>query len=308
MKSLLVCAMLLLAANAKAAEPLALSIDTATTLFNEIREAVWGMPNKESSLWEEQDFSQHYIDYELWDNYRKNAKDITHDLKGYTINALDLFSSYLRKGDHAMPYNGVFGPRNKRLQVYVSDYSKKVNNSIKIYGVTKRGKQTHPFSGTIQVIKVLQAPKPIDQRENGDTTFHTLLAKYRLVEDVNEEGAGTFEGTYCARVKVMANFNFMANELKREVVTDREGPNYSNRNFVGTWTSHNTNEKLKAIWGDNELPFPLDFAIGVGVELNEKYIDEGWESYMDADSEIEKLYDEDGEHTGDKLKDEWWNR
>ncbi|MCQ2191524.1 MAG: hypothetical protein MJZ23_01500 [Paludibacteraceae bacterium] len=312
MRIFALCTLPVLAMNVEAAEPLTLELDTTTTLFGETKQAMWGMPDSSSTLWEEQDFSKALNDYLMWDGYRQGAKNVTNDLKGYEANAIDLYSSHIRKGDNAMPYNGVFGPRNKRLQVYVSDYTRTgADNAIRVFGVTKRGKQTHPFTGSIKVQKVLQTPKAAELRTKTDTASYTLLATYELEEDRNEEGTGILKGSYYAKVNVLATFNFMTNELKRQILTDRDGADnygYSNRNFVGTWTSYRTGETLKAIWGDNLLPFSLDFRIGIGEVLNEKYVDNDWKKYSDNDSEIEAVYDEEGEQIGIKQKDEWWNR
>lgn len=291
----------------QAKEPVAITFDTTSASFKAITANIWA---SNSQQWDCPNLGQAYYDYTLYDAARKKGSDATLELRGFDIDATDLFSSFKGGIDNATPQNGVFGPLNKRLQIYISKYIKKDKNSFVVYGADKREKQIHQFTGVITVEKVVQTAVQTSNTK-GDTTEFTLIARYQLKEDKDDEGSGIFEGTYCAKVKAQMRYDFLSNTLKREIWTndDKEGSyNYTNRNFVGEWTGYVTKEKLKAIWGDNTLPFPQDFKIGIGEGLNEKYMDMDWESYLDTDSETEAVYNDEGEKTGYKQKDEWWGK
>lgn len=310
MKKIVLAATALLYVHANAAESIEIDFDT-TGVFEDVKDAIRTLPTERSPLWGITDFSKHYSNYLLWENYSKNGSDVTNDLRGFSVDVVDLFSSYAGNTVNAFPQNGVFGPLNKRLQVYVSDFSKQEKDqSITIYGATKRGRQTYQFTGKVKVERVLKH-KIENSEEKGDSINYTLIASYEIREADDQEGAGVFRGTYAARVKAELRYDFLRNSLTREIWCNNNGEGkygYSNRNFVGTWTSYNTGEQLKAIWGDNALPFPLDFRIGVGEHPNEKYIDSDWEMYLNPDTETKATYDEDGNQNGYKQIDEWWNR
>lgn len=294
----------------QATEPIEVEFDT-TGIFEDVKDAVWGQPSERSPLWETVDFSNHYSNYLIWENYIQNGEDATQDLRGFNIDVVDIFSSYTGNSVNAVPQNGIFGPLNKRLQVYVSDFSKpEKDQSITIYGATKRGKQIHQFVGNIKIKKILRR-RNVNAEQATDTTRYTMIGSYEIKEDKNNEGAGVFRGTFAANVKAELRYDYLKDSLKREIWSNNqyEGSyGYSNRNFVGTWTSYSTGEQMKTIWGDNQLPFPLDFKIGVGEHLNNKYVDNDWQNYLNPESETEATFDEEGNTTGYKQVDEWWNR
>ncbi len=306
----IVLAAVIISSYTHAAEPIELDFDT-TGIFYNVRDAMWKQPSERSALWETVDFSTYYYNYLIWDYYSQNGNDVTKDLRGFNIDVVDLFSSYTGNSANASPQNGVFGPLYKRLQIYISDFSKQdKDQSITIYGASKRGKQIHQFTGTVKIEKILRRRRN-DNEAKGDTVSYTLIGSYVIKEDKSQEGAGVFKGIYSANVKAELRYDFLKNSLKREIWNNNQGEpeyGYSNRNFVGTWTSYATGEQLKAIWGDNQLPFPLDFKIGIGEHPNPKYIDADWENYLNPENETEASYDEEGNQNGYKLIDEWWNR
>lgn len=310
MRKIILLAFTLLSVSANATEPIEIEFDT-TGVFEDVKDAAWGAPSERSPLWGISDFSRHYENYLMWENYSKNGCDATKDLRGFSIDVVDLFSSYTGNALNAFPQNGVFGPTNKRIQVYVSDFSRQEKDqNITLYGATKRGKQVRQFTGVVKVQKILRRRKT-DTEAKGDTVNYTLIATYEIKEDKSLEDAGVFRGIFSANVKAELRYDFLKNSLTREIWNNNSGEGsyaYSNRNFVGTWTSYETGEQLKAIWGDNKLPFPLDFKIGIGELPNEKYIDAEWESYLNNESETVATYDDEGNQNGYKQKDEWWNR
>lgn len=311
MKHKIIGIALLATGEALATRPIVLDADTTSQNFKEEEAGIWNEPGKDSRLWEVADFSEAYQRHIICESIRSNGVDATLDLKGFTLDAVDLFSSFQGGRQHAMPQNGIFGFRNKRLQIYISDYCKpEGKNTILVYGASKRGMQIHHFEGKITIRQILKSTNT-NHNTPKDSIRYPLVADYELAEDRQEEGSGTFRGTFCADVRAELHYDYLDNKLKREIWTNNanEGQyGYSNRNFVGTWTSNSTGEKLKAIWGDNALPYALDFQIGVGEEPNEKYIDADWEQYLNTDNEIEEVVDDEGEPQGFKMKDEWWTR
>lgn len=308
MKKPLFILMLACCTSAYGINPITINFDTASKQFEEFKEAIARPPKQESGLWKETDFSQAYKHYVEWTYAQRNGSDVTLDLRGYSIDATDLFSSFTNGNKHALPQNGVFGPLNRRLQVFLSDNIQQTDSkTFLVYGSTKRANQVHDYTGTITIDKILKTKKADNNAK--DTLNHVLIGHYVLEEDPSEEGSGIFQGTFCATLNVEVRYDFLSNKLMRDIwVLHDDTYGYSNRNFVGTWTSHNTGETLKAIWGDNALPFPLDFAIGVGVKLNEKYIDNDWHYYQHPEKEQEDVYDEEGNPSGKKQKVEWWKK
>jgi hypothetical protein len=70
---------------------------------------------------------------------------------------------------------------------------------------------------------------------------------------------------------------------KGKVVLDERmggADGYQNNTFVGTWTSHRTGQRKRALWGDDRLPYVQGFDIGDGEMIPAaKYRKNGWETY-----------------------------
>jgi len=75
---------------------------------------------------------------------------------------------------------------------------------------------------------------------------------------------------------------------------------YTNNFFVGMWKSYNTGAIKICSWGDSRIPFTNnDFDIGEGeMYISEKYLANGWKSYMEAYSGNKEALKTENEH--------WW--
>ena len=107
--------------------------------------------------------------------------------------------------------------------------------------------------------------------------------KVILNEDKNQKASGTIKS------KLMCKFLI---DKKRGFIYDAVNyvaDGFSNNQFVGTWTSYNTNTSKRCNWGDSRIPESGDLDDGVSdFFVNDKYLKNGWENYKIAYSDSDK--------------------
>lgn len=237
------------------------------------------------------------------------STDISQTLKGFTFDGKSLFSSFT-EGPKAIPQDGIISTVCRLLSIYISDYqTSDATGAIRIYGASRRARQTYHFEGEIRIKKVI---RHYFGGMGADSASNVLIASYQFREDPQKEGSGVYSGTYAAQINTDISYNYLDNTIKREVTLDRRensSPYYYNRCFVGCWTSYATGVSLPAIWGDDRLPFTSQW-FDVGNEHlvpAEEYTDNEWEEVLNG-SRLEPYYNEDGEPMGWRCKDEWWTK
>ena len=76
------------------------------------------------------------------------------------------------------------------------------------------------------------------------------------------------------------NFNFSSILQDDRLLYDdigRDSDDYSNNQFLGTWTSFRTNANKRCAWGQYRIPHSGDLDIGAAeFSVNPKYINNGW--------------------------------
>lgn len=139
-----------------------------------------------------------------------------------------------------------------------------------VYGKTKVKKTICSFQGSITIRQArIYKSGDIPIYKQGFVTCEVIL---------NED-------------KKQSSTGFIKGKLKSEFLIDNKGElrydallfaadGFSNNQFVGSWTSHKSNDSKKCNWGDYRIPECGELDIGAGeFSVNEKYVKNGWLSY-----------------------------
>jgi hypothetical protein len=177
--------------------------------------------------------------------------------------------------------NGIFGKKYQRIQIYISSI-KKSKDKYQVTGKSKLKENVESFQGFIKPRLALKY-----DNEGLDMSPILILSDYEF-----EEKEGVFKG-------VLASFCFIDSNVYKLDTRASVSDDYFNNGFVGIWRSNKTGNEYKCIWADGRLPYTNDFDIGTGEFYpNEKYIKNGWESYVKSlnnDSEAIKIENENRE-------------
>lgn len=191
--------------------------------------------------------------------------------------------------------NGIIGLNYQRIQIHIEKAIKhpEKSDTYLIFGKSKVNTNICEFKGEIKVLKTYffkQCDDPEIQ------SCGVLFGEYLLKEDSLQYHSGIFQG--------ITEAYFYLDTTKKMVTLDEtsiDADGYNNRTFVGTWTAYKTKNSKKCIWGDYRLPFTFDFDQGDGeLVVNEKYINNGWQTYSNQTEFIELP---DGTYG---IKDKWW--
>lgn len=180
---------------------------------------------------------------------------------------------------------GFIGHNYQRFFIHFVSIIKNPTNPYEylVYGKTKVKEAICSFQG---MIIIRQARTYI----NGDIpTYKQGFATCDVIlyEDKKQSSAGSIKGILKSEFMIDSKGQFRYDALS--FVAD----GFSNNQFVGNWTSYETNTKKKCNWGDYRIPECGDLDIGAGeFSVNEKYIKNGWLSYvlenMSLNTEISK--------------------
>ena len=95
-----------------------------------------------------------------------------------------------------------------------------------------------------------------------------------LYEDKKQTSTGFFKG------KLTSNFIIDNQGKFRYDALMFSADDFSNNQFVGSWTSYKTNIAKKCNWGDYRIPVCGDLDIGAGeFSVESKYVKNGWTNY-----------------------------
>ena len=166
-----------------------------------------------------------------------------------------------------------------------------------VYGKTKIKNNIRSIHGTITV-------KSADTvRMAGNDRIERLMGwvvcNILFYEDKKQPASGFIKGRF------ESNFYFDKEGILRYDDLDIEADDYSNNQFVGTWTGYKTIKSKKCNWGDYRIPECGDLDTGAGAFIpNKKYLKFGWDSHTNAwDFDPDKP---ETKQPGLKEKQQWW--
>lgn len=168
---------------------------------------------------------------------------------------------------------GFIGNDFQRFQIHFSSIIKNPKNAYQYFacGKTKVKENLCSFKGTIKIKKAeLYIIRDIPGYKQGFVDCDVILN-----EDRSLPNSGFIKGKLRSNIEINPKGQFGYDALL--LVSD----SFSNNEFVGTWTDHQTNESKRCNWGDYRIPHSGDLDIGAGeFYVSEKYLKNGWVSYM----------------------------
>jgi len=187
--------------------------------------------------------------------------------------------------------NGVIGLDCERIRIHFDSLRQHTGKPgiYSLYGKSRVKDNICRFGGEIQLLNILHRDC---EGANQEKKCGKVLGRYTLWEDSSQYHSGFFQGIFEATVLIDIKEKKIELDQRFE-----DSDSYANRTFVGIWTSYETKEAEKCIWGDYRLPFVFDFYESErGMQVNERYLKHGWEFKIG------------GEQTDKKRQEEWWAR
>lgn len=139
-----------------------------------------------------------------------------------------------------------------------------------VYGKTKVKETICSFQGTITV-------RQSRIYKSGDIPTYKqgfAICDVILYEDKKQSSTGFINGKLKSKFLIDNNGKFRYDAIS--FVAD----GFSNNQFIGSWTSYETNASKKCHWGDDRIPDCGDLDIGAGeFSINEKYLKNGWNNF-----------------------------
>jgi hypothetical protein len=221
-------------------------------------------------------------------------------IKNYDLSKLWRADSIQTEGDgDKVPFPeplGYIGDNYQRFHIhYITvSKSKKSPYQYKVYGKTKVKDNVCNFNGTITVKKaMLYKESDAPRYKQG-----SVICEVVFYEDSTHASSGVIKGT------LTSDFYLdKSGKLHYDALMFVSDGYYNNQNKA-TWTSYKTGKSKKCNWGDFRIPDSKDLDSGAGdVSINQKYIKNGWETFVAA-------YSADSD-TGKKAqqfeKAKWWD-
>jgi len=209
----------------------------------------------------------------ILDNYGLSAKESKNDLAKYDISPL------LTHTDQSDVF-GIIGANFRRIQVNLFSVTKsKANvNEFIVTGATKVSNNVNKFTGNITLRTArYYEPNRFDMPYKSPISPDTIgvaFFDYLLNENRADEHSGFFEG-------ILA-IGFYVIEGKIHYNDLRAGADeFTNNEFVGTWTSYSSGNRLVCNWGDYRVPNVIGFDCGAGEFAPcDQYRQYGWSNYQ----------------------------
>ncbi|EKY14862.1 hypothetical protein HMPREF9073_02232, partial [Capnocytophaga sp. oral taxon 326 str. F0382] len=161
------------------------------------------------------------------------------------------------------PYIGFIDIKIKRrLEINFLKIEKSTtNDSLYIAkGKTKVGKNVRLFEGDIKIKHIYifaEHSKGLEDDMVGKIKSQgIIIADYHFREDKKLSATGIFEGKVLLRWYINNKGVFLFDDI------EEYSDDYSNNQFVGTWTSYKTGVKKVANWGICRIPCSGDLDIG----------------------------------------------
>ncbi|HTB05578.1 MAG TPA: hypothetical protein VK806_01410 [Bacteroidia bacterium] len=197
--------------------------------------------------------------------------------------------------------HGFIGSNYQRLFIKFIEVKKDSANpySYTVIGKTMARNNVCRFKGTIKISNIkLYKYLGTEVTGWGAVKRGILFGDYCFYEDSTQEKSGVFTGSFASAWFI---------DKKGRVCYDSIGAvcdMFCNNQFAGKWQEYKNQVSETCNWGDYRIPFSKDFDWGTGEFCpNEKYINNGWESYKDL------FKDEKGEEKFERMEkkyEKWW--
>ena len=175
---------------------------------------------------------------------------------------------------------GFIGKNYQRIMIHFNSVIKNSDDpkTYFVYGKSKVKENICEFQGTVTLLHA----RKFKQSFIDTLIMGLLIAKYELYENPNQNHSGVFRG-----LLTTSWYHSQSTNIKYDGF-EAAADGYSNNEFVGIWQSYNTKNTKTCNWGDFRIPFSNDLDVGVGEFFpNQKYINNGWESYMNDSFRLE---------------------
>jgi hypothetical protein len=170
---------------------------------------------------------------------------------------------------------GYLGDNYQRLRIHFTSVMQHPEKPLEylVYGKTKVKNNVCDFQGTITV----KEARLYKEREDPAFQQGYIQCEVVLYENNAQPNTGIFRGELMCHFLLDKNGNISYDAL----MFSADG--FFNNSFSGTWTSYKTKTVKKCSWGDYRIPDTDGMDVGAGeFVVNEKYVKNGWESYMAA--------------------------
>jgi hypothetical protein len=223
-------------------------------------------------------------------------------IKNYDLSKLWRAERIQTEGDgEIVPFPeplGYTGENYQRFYIHYITVDKSSTNPYQynVYGKTKVKANICSFHGTITITKAVRYKEPVipEYKTYKEGTVTCAVVFY---EDSTQPSSGIIKGKLTTDFYIDAKGKICYDALMAAADT------YCNNQCEATWTSYKTNKSKKCNWGDYRMPDSKKLDGGAGdVSINEKYTNNGWETFVAA-------YSADEEKAGRAQKTEeakWW--
>jgi hypothetical protein len=192
---------------------------------------------------------------------------------------------------------GFIGDNYQRIRIKLISVIKNKENPSQyfVYGKSMVKDNICEFQGTINITNVFD----FKNSESPGIKQGKAVGNYLFYENPQQKHVGQFQGVFSSNWYLDKDQNLKYDDLS-DVADD-----FTNNEFVGTWTSYSGTVTKICNWGDDRIPMSGDFDDGTGeFHPSDKYQANGWQTYDHAYSGgINK--DEEGEARRVEQK-EWW--
>jgi hypothetical protein len=189
---------------------------------------------------------------------------------------------------------GFIGDNYQRIRIKLISVIKNKDNPSQyfVYGKSMVKDNICEFQGTLIINNVFDFKDP----EYNGTRQGKVIGEYLFYENPAQKHVGFFKGVFSSNWYFDKEGHLKYDDLWG--VAD----DFTNNEFVGTWTNYSGTLNKVCNWGDNRIPMSDDLDNGAGEFYpNNKYQANGWLTYVQAYSGRENRDEAQGIEQA-----EWW--
>jgi hypothetical protein len=200
-------------------------------------------------------------------------------IKNYDLSKLWCADSIQAEGDGdklAFPEPlGYIGDNFQRFYIHYISITKGKDNPYQYsaYGKSRVKENVCIFNGVITITKAVL----YKESDNPKYKQGSVICDVTFYEDSTKGSSGIIKG------KLTTDFYLDKNGKIHYDALMFVADGYDNNQCNATWTNYKTGKSKKCNWGDFRMPDSKELDNGVGdVSINEKYIKNGWETFVAA--------------------------
>lgn len=192
---------------------------------------------------------------------------------------------------------GFIGDNYQRIRIKLISVIKNNENPGQyfVYGKSMVKDNICEFQGTINVTNVFH----FKNSDSPGIKQGKVMGNYLFYENPQQKHVGQFKGAFSSNWYLDKEENLKYNDLS-DVADD-----FTNNEFVGTWTNYSGTITKICNWGDDRIPMSGDLDDGTGeFHPSNKYQASGWLTYDQAySSGISKDKEDEARRVEQR---EWW--